>query len=105
MAMDESEARKELGELFKSAVTDHPDVMAECKCIFLLTADIQVSPSYEYTTSLPQHYSTNMKLSYSPVHRDYEPNYPSYHSIQCENYGRRSSVNSRFRPLLVRLAL
>jgi DNA polymerase alpha subunit B len=30
MALPEEQARKELGERFNSAVTDHPEVMAEC---------------------------------------------------------------------------
>ncbi len=31
MAVAEDQARKELGDLFQGAVTDHADVMAECK--------------------------------------------------------------------------
>ena len=31
MAVPEEQARRELGERFGEAVTDHPDVMAECQ--------------------------------------------------------------------------
>lgn len=45
MAIPEEQARRELGEQFNSAVTDHPDVMAECLSIIRI---YNISPTDLY---------------------------------------------------------